>query len=226
MRATGRSRDVHAPARPLTWSAVDCGHVRLVVALAGGRREVVEPLDLPRAQLDAVGSGVLCHPGSPPALGCRLARSRMASTAPPATTVVKRWCSRRAWPARRPGRCPAPIRATPATPRPRPRARARRRAVEHHPAPAGACESRHDVDLPAGDRHGRDHRHRPRQARADVVRHRGTAFLRDPIHNQRARRKRSRCPPGSTIASRTTASVTRSRRRPAASARNSSISVV
>jgi conjugative relaxase-like TrwC/TraI family protein len=34
--------------RPLrvTRSAVDCGHVRLVVALAGGRGEVVDPLDL------------------------------------------------------------------------------------------------------------------------------------------------------------------------------------
>jgi hypothetical protein len=40
-------------------SAVDGGHVRLVVALAGGRGEIVEPLDLFRAQLDAVGSGVL-----------------------------------------------------------------------------------------------------------------------------------------------------------------------
>jgi len=47
----------------LTWSAVDCGHVRLVVALAGGRGEVVEPLDLLGAQLDAVGSGVLLDAG-------------------------------------------------------------------------------------------------------------------------------------------------------------------
>jgi len=37
------------------WSAIDDGHVPFVVALAGGRREVVQPFDLPVAQLDAVG---------------------------------------------------------------------------------------------------------------------------------------------------------------------------
>jgi hypothetical protein len=47
----------------MTWSAVDCGHVRLVVALADCRGEVVEPLDLLRAQRDAVGSGVLVDAG-------------------------------------------------------------------------------------------------------------------------------------------------------------------
>ena len=46
-----------------TWSAVDCGHVRLVVALAGGGGEIVEPLDLLRAQLDAVGGRVLLDAG-------------------------------------------------------------------------------------------------------------------------------------------------------------------
>ena len=40
-------------------SAVDAGHVPLVVALAGGRREVIQPYDLLGAQLDAVGGGVL-----------------------------------------------------------------------------------------------------------------------------------------------------------------------
>ena len=47
----------------MTWSVVDCGHVRLVVAVAGGGGEIVEPLDLLRAQLDAVGSGVLLDAG-------------------------------------------------------------------------------------------------------------------------------------------------------------------
>jgi hypothetical protein len=46
-------------------SAVDDGHVRLVVALAGGRGEIVEPFDLIRAQLDAVGSRVLFDAGDP-----------------------------------------------------------------------------------------------------------------------------------------------------------------
>jgi hypothetical protein len=30
----------------MTWSAVDGGHVGLVVALAGGRGEIVQPFDL------------------------------------------------------------------------------------------------------------------------------------------------------------------------------------
>jgi hypothetical protein len=37
------------------WSAVDNGHVAFVVALASGRREVVQPLDLLGAQFDALG---------------------------------------------------------------------------------------------------------------------------------------------------------------------------
>src|SRR6266568_1239347 len=40
-------------------STVDDGHVSLLVALACSRSEVVEPLDLLRAQLDTVGCGVL-----------------------------------------------------------------------------------------------------------------------------------------------------------------------
>ncbi len=48
---------------PMTWSAVDGGHVRLVVAFAGGRGEIVEAFDLLRAQLDAVGCRVLLDPG-------------------------------------------------------------------------------------------------------------------------------------------------------------------
>jgi hypothetical protein len=48
---------------PMTSSTVDGGHVRLVVALAGGRREIVEALDLLCAQLDAVGGGVLLDAG-------------------------------------------------------------------------------------------------------------------------------------------------------------------
>ena len=38
-------------------------------------------------------------------------------------------------------------------------------------------QPRHDQHLPAGDRHRRDHRHRPRQARPDDVRHRRPAAL-------------------------------------------------
>jgi hypothetical protein len=49
--------------RRALWSAVDGGHVQLVVALAGGRREIVEPLDLLRAELDAVGGRVLLDAG-------------------------------------------------------------------------------------------------------------------------------------------------------------------
>ena len=48
----------------MTWSAVDDGHLRLFVALAGGRGEVVQPFDLLGAQLDAVGGGVLLDAGN------------------------------------------------------------------------------------------------------------------------------------------------------------------
>src|SRR5438552_16261501 len=47
----------------MTCSAVDDRHLRLLVALAGSRAEIAEPLDLLGAQLDAVGSGVLLNAG-------------------------------------------------------------------------------------------------------------------------------------------------------------------
>jgi hypothetical protein len=55
----------------MTWSAVDGGHVRLLVAIAGGRGEIVEPLDLLHAQLDAVGCRVLLDAGNPLGAGDR-----------------------------------------------------------------------------------------------------------------------------------------------------------
>jgi len=56
---------------PATLSAVDDGHISFVVALAGGRREVVQPFDLLGAQLDAVGGGVLLDAGDPLGAGDR-----------------------------------------------------------------------------------------------------------------------------------------------------------
>src|SRR5689334_10465982 len=38
---------------PRPWSAVDGGHVRFVVALAGGRGQVAQPFELVVAQFDA-----------------------------------------------------------------------------------------------------------------------------------------------------------------------------
>src|SRR5467141_1459597 len=55
----------------VTWSAVDYGHVPFVMALTGGRREVVQPFDLLGAQLDAVGGGVLLDAGNPLGAGNR-----------------------------------------------------------------------------------------------------------------------------------------------------------
>ena len=55
----------------MTWSAVDDGHVPFVVALTGGRREVVQPFDLLGAQLDAVRGGVLLDAGHPLGAGNR-----------------------------------------------------------------------------------------------------------------------------------------------------------
>jgi site-specific recombinase XerC len=42
----------------------------------------------------------------------------------------------------------------------------RGRAAQRDPAPTRPRKPRHDLDLPPGDRHRRDHRHRPRPARA------------------------------------------------------------
>ena len=53
------------------WSAVDSGHVALVVAFPGGGSEVVEPFDLFGAQLDGVGGGVLLDAGDPLCAGDR-----------------------------------------------------------------------------------------------------------------------------------------------------------
>src|SRR5215213_7719027 len=75
--------------------------------------------------------------------------------------------------------------AAPAAPRTRPRARPRGRAAQRHPAPTRPRQPRHHQHLPAGHRHRRDHRHRPRQARADDVRKRRPAALRDPKRRQR-----------------------------------------
>ena len=52
-------------------SAVDDGHVPLVVALAGRSRELVQPFDLLGAQLDVVGGGVLLDTRDPLGSGDR-----------------------------------------------------------------------------------------------------------------------------------------------------------
>src|SRR6266404_281833 len=56
---------------PRGWSAIDNGHVPFVVALACGRRQVVQPLDLLGAQVQAVGCGVLLDAGDPLGAGNR-----------------------------------------------------------------------------------------------------------------------------------------------------------
>ena len=61
--------------------------------------------------------------------------------ADPRTAVVKRRRARRAAPARRASRRPAPLRPAPAAPRPRARARSRGCAPEHHPAPTRARQT-------------------------------------------------------------------------------------
>jgi hypothetical protein len=78
---------------------------------------------------------------------------------------------------RRARRRAASVRAAPAAPRPRARARPRGRAAQHHPAPVGASESRHHVDLPPGHRPGGDHRRRAHAPRANDVRQRRTQAL-------------------------------------------------
>jgi hypothetical protein len=61
----------HERAVRKAWSAVDGGHVRFVLALARGRRQLVQPVELVVAQLDAVGSGVLLDATRRvPGIGC------------------------------------------------------------------------------------------------------------------------------------------------------------
>jgi hypothetical protein len=55
----------------MAWSAVDNGHVPFVMALAGRRREVVQPFDLLGAELETVGGGVLLDAGYPLGAGDR-----------------------------------------------------------------------------------------------------------------------------------------------------------
>jgi hypothetical protein len=70
-RRIGVNGGVGTAARPVAWSAVDKVHDPLFVALAGGRREVVQPFDLLGAQLEAVGGGVLLDAGDPLGAGDR-----------------------------------------------------------------------------------------------------------------------------------------------------------
>jgi len=69
-------------------SAIDNGHVPFVVALACGRRQVVQPLDLLGAQVQAVGCGVLLDAGDP--LGAGI--GAMSSPAQAATPRRSAWC--------------------------------------------------------------------------------------------------------------------------------------
>ncbi len=57
---------------------------------------------------------------------------------------------------------PAALRSPPAPPRPRRRDGPRGRPADRHPTPARPHQPRHHLDLPAGHRQRRDHRHRPR----------------------------------------------------------------
>lgn len=52
-------------------SAFDSGHVRLIVSVANGRREVVQPVDLQRAEFNSVGGCVLLDARNPPGSGDR-----------------------------------------------------------------------------------------------------------------------------------------------------------
>jgi hypothetical protein len=69
----------------------------------------------------------------------------------PRTTLVGRRGPQRAPAPRRARGRPASVRDAPAAPRARSRAGPRGRAAQRHPAPAGACQPRHDLRLSAGD---------------------------------------------------------------------------
>jgi hypothetical protein len=66
-----RSFSNNTPAGPAAWSTVDHAHISFVVALASGRREIVQPFDLLGVQLDAVGRDVLLDASDPLGAGDR-----------------------------------------------------------------------------------------------------------------------------------------------------------
>jgi integrase-like protein len=72
--------------------------------------------------------------------------------------------------AARSGRRASPLRTTPASPRARRRDGPRGRPADRHPTPTRAHEPRDHLDLPAGHRQHRDHRHRPRTPCPDGAR--------------------------------------------------------
>jgi hypothetical protein len=71
-------------------SALDGGHVRLVVALAGGWGEVVQASDLLHAQLDSVGCRVLLDAGDAFGAGMGAMSSPWASSQAKAICAVQR----------------------------------------------------------------------------------------------------------------------------------------
>src|SRR5882762_4903749 len=91
----------------VTWSAVDYGHVPFVMALTGGRREVVQPFDLLGAQLDAVGHGILLDAGNPLGAGNRSDVVALSRAARPerSVPVLLRLPGRRLGPRRRCADC-------------------------------------------------------------------------------------------------------------------------
>ena len=126
------------------------------------------------------GAGNSWVHGSPPALSSRSGRCSASSTARRAGGPGRAPTYALIPPTLRPSGYPVPLRVAPVAPRPCGRARARGRAAQCDPAAARPRQPRHDLDLPSGHRHRRDHRRRPRQARADDVRHRRPAALSNP----------------------------------------------
>jgi len=171
----------------------------LIVVLWRGGLRIQEALALTEADLDPRRGSILVRRGKGgrrrevgmDEWGLRAASplARRASEAPGWATVLRdrRSHARAALVRRRgAGRVPsgriagghsAALRPTSAAPRSCARARPRGRAAEHHPAPARSCEPWHDLDLPAGDRHRGDHRHRPLKASADDAGQRRASVL-------------------------------------------------
>ena len=72
-------------------SAVDCCHVPFVLALAGGRGKVVQPFDLRRSQLDAVGRSVFLDAGH--SLGASNRSDVIALCEEPGQSDLSRCCT-------------------------------------------------------------------------------------------------------------------------------------
>jgi hypothetical protein len=122
-------------------------------------------------------AGNNCAPGSQLASSARRPAVLRRERTDPRTPLVARGRTSAASPRRRTSTRAPSLRAPPAPPRARSRDGARGRPADRHPTPTRTHQPRDHLDLPAGHRQRRDHRHRPRPPRPGDPRRHLTADL-------------------------------------------------